>query len=100
MAFFGNRFLTLEKAIELGEYDPQVLGRFEEFRRLSRYSQWQLIRQAIKNREKQLRMHWAELTNQLDLSQKPYIKEALKKIELKIEELNEDEERLLIEYAG
>lgn len=93
------RFLTLERAIELGEYNPQVLEKFPEFKKLSRYSQFQLVRQALKNREYQLRVHWAEIINLLDFSKKPHLKKALAEVENQIESLNEDEEKLLIEYS-
>lgn len=92
-------FLNLEKAIELGEYEPKFLSQFAEFRGLPRYTQFQMIRQAIKNREKQLRLHYAELNNQLDLRNKPSLKEGMKNIEKQIEKLNTDEERLLVEYS-
>ena len=93
------QFLTLEKTIELGEYDPKVLRSFPEFKKLSRHSQFQLIRQALKNREHQLRIHWAEITNLLDFSKKPHLTKALAEVENQIEALNEDEEKLLIEYS-
>lgn len=92
-------FLTLEKAIELGEYEPEFLSQFKEFRNLSRYSQFQLVRQAIKNREQQLRLHYAEINNQLDFRLKPELKKALKNIEQKLADLSTDEEKLFVEYS-
>jgi ABC-type phosphate transport system auxiliary subunit len=96
----GAEFLTLEKAIELGEYQPAVLEQFAEFRKLSSYSRFQLIRKALKNRERQLRLHWADLSNQLDFSEKPYLKKALKNVKEQLDRLAEEEEKLLIEYSG
>lgn len=95
-----NDYLNLEKAIELGEYQPLVLEEFAEFKKLSRYSQFQLIKKALKNRQKQLWMHWADINNQLNFSKKPYLQTALRNLEEQIDKLDEDEERLLIEYSG
>ena len=43
--------MTLQKAIELGEYDPDYLAQFAEWSSLSRHSQFELIRQALRNRD-------------------------------------------------
>ena len=94
------KFFTLEKAIELGEYNPEVLSQFGDFKVLSRHSQFQLIGQALKNRKRQLWMQWAEINNQLNFSKKPYLEEGLSKIKGQLDELDEDEERLLLEYSG
>lgn len=94
-----SQFLSLEKAIELGNYDPKFLSQFAEFRELSRYTKFQLIRQALRNREAQLRLHYAELNNQLDFRNKPNLREGLQNIEKQIQELNADEEQLLVEYS-
>ena len=91
--------MTLDKAIELGEYDPEFLKQFEEFTRLPRYSQFLLIQKALRNRRRQLQLHWADLNNQLDFSRKPELKPALKSVQNQIEYLNDEEERLLIEYS-
>lgn len=95
-----SQFLTLEKAIKLGNYDPKFLSQFAEFRELPRYTRFQLIRQSLRNREAQLRLHYAELNNQLDFRNKPDLKRGLENIEKQIRELNADEERLLVEYSG
>lgn len=95
----ASQFLTLEKAIELGNYAPEFLAQFAEFRQLPRYTQFQLIRQALRNREAQLRLHYAELNNQLDFRRKPDLKRGLENIETQIQQLNADEERLLVEYS-
>lgn len=92
-------YISLQKAISLGEYNPDVLEKFSEFKILERYTQFQLIRKALKNRESQLRLHWAEIANSPRFSEKPHLKAALRDVEKQIEDLNADEEKLLIQYA-
>lgn len=91
--------LTLQKAIEFGEYDPQFLSGFPEWNQLPRHSQFQLIREALENRRKHLLTQWAEITNVLDFSKKPYLKEALRNIEAQWEKLAKDKEKLFLEYS-
>lgn len=93
-------FLTLEKAIELGEYDPEKLSHFAEWQILSRHAQFELIKQALENRKHQLWQHWAELNNQLNFSKKPYLKTALQNIQEQIDQWKQDNERLYIEYSS
>ncbi len=65
--------LTLQNAIELGEYNPKFLSTFPEWHTLSRYIQFQYIRQGIDNRHKQLITQLAEVNNMLDFSKRPHI---------------------------
>ena len=92
--------ISFEQAIELGEYDPEFLAQYSQWQTMSRHVQYQFIRQALENRHKQLRRQWADLCNQLDFRLKPHLKEAQKKVELEMKKLNDEEERLLTEYAG
>lgn len=94
-----NDFFTLEKAIALGEYNGKVLNQFPEFKSLSRHAQFQLINEALHNKEKHLWKQWADINNQLNFSKKPYLAEGLKNVQNQIDELHEDQERLLIEYS-
>lgn len=94
-----SKYLTLDKAIELGEYNPAVLETFDEFAVLSRHAQYQLIREALKNREKQLWLQWAEITNQLNFSKKPYLQKGLDNIQEQLDHLHEDEEKLILTYS-
>src|SRR3989338_4950457 len=71
--------LTLEKAIELGEYDPNFLSNFPEWHDLSKHVQFQLIRKALDNRYRQLVTQYAELSNVLDLRNKPEIRDAMER---------------------
>ncbi len=94
-----TNFLTLQKAIELGEYQPEFLSKYPEFQKLSKHAQFQLIRQAIDNRERQLISHWAEINNVLDFSKKPELQEPLKNLEMQRKLLMADKERLYMEFA-
>lgn len=63
--------ITLQDAVEFGEYDPDYLQNFPEWHTLTPNIQWQLIRKALDIRRKQLLTHWAEINNSLDFSKKP-----------------------------
>ena len=91
--------MTLQKAIEMGEYDPEYLAAFPDWHQLSRHMQWEMIRDGLKNRRRQLRIHWAEIANQPDFSKKPHLHKALKNIEGQLDGLQSDEERLQVEYS-
>src|SRR3989344_4217904 len=94
-----STILSLNKAIELGEYDPGYLSKFDEWNQLSRHSQFELIRKAIENRLRQLIGQYAEINNVLDFSKKPHLQEALKNIDDQRRKVLEDKERLYLEYS-
>lgn len=94
-----SQTMTLQKAIDMGEYNPDFLATFPEWLPLSRHVQWEMIRQGLKNRTRQLRIHWAEMSNQPDFSKKPYLRQAMKNIESQLNELQDNEERLQVEYS-
>ena len=91
--------LTLEKAVELGEYDPNFLANFPEWHTLSRHVQFQYIRRALNNRHKQLLTQYAELNNVLDLRLKPDIWKAIRNMEKQLHHILEEKERLFAEYS-
>lgn len=91
--------MTLQKAVDLGEYNPDFLATFPEWHTLSRHVQFQFIRQALDNRHRHLIVQWAEINNLLDFSKKPELKEALKNIEKQLNELEKDKEKLYFEYS-
>lgn len=91
--------MTLQKAIELGEYNPDYLSTFPEWLTLSRHIQFQYIRDAIENRRRHLVVQYAEINNILDFSKKPHLKEALKNIEIQLHKVEEDREKLFVEYS-
>lgn len=94
-----TRILTFKESIALGKYDASYLSQYQEWRELDRQLQFQFI-EAILNRRHQLRLQWANLANQLNFSKKPHLAEAQKKVEQALRELDEDEEKLMVEYAG
>lgn len=91
--------LTLEKAVELGEYDPNFLANFPQWHTLSRHVQFQYIRRALDNRHKQLLTQYAELNNVLDLRLKPDIWKAIRNMEKQLHHILEEKERLFAEYS-
>jgi len=91
--------LTLEKAIELGEYDPNYLANFPEWHTLSRHIQFEYIRKALDNRRRQLLTQYAELHNVLDFRLKPEIHKAVKNMEKQLASLLRVKERLYSEYS-
>jgi len=96
---FPKGKMTLEKAVELGEYDPKYLSIFPEWHTLSRHLQFQFIRRGLERRRQHLRVQWAEINNVLDFRLKPHLKEALLNIQKQLKELDKDEERLYLEYS-
>lgn len=91
--------LTLEKAVELGEYDPNFLANFPEWHTLTKHIQFQYIKKALENRHHQLLSQYAELHNVLDLRNKPEIWEAIHNMEKQLHHILEEKERLFAEYS-
>jgi len=91
--------MSLTKAVELGEYEPEYLSKFEEWNELSKHSQFELIRQALENRLRQLIGQYAEVNNVLDFSKKPHLQEVLKNIDDQRKKVLEDKEKLYLEYS-
>lgn len=91
--------MTLQKAIDMGEYNPEYLATFPEWQGLSNHIRFQYIKTAIDNRRRQLIMQYAEINNVLDFSQKPHLTEALRNIEKQLKLLELDREKLLVEYS-
>jgi hypothetical protein len=94
-----SSFMTLQKAIELGEYNPEFLSSFPEFISLSRHSQFQMVKEALENRRHQLLHQWADVNNMLDFSKKPHLQQALKNIEKQLKNLEDDREKIYTEYS-
>lgn len=91
--------ITLQQAVDFGEYDPAYLATFAEWHILSKHIQFQLIRKALDIRHRQLMTQWAELNNALDFSKKPQLRVPLKKIEESLKKLGHDKEQLYIQYS-
>ncbi len=94
-----KKILSLDQAIEFGEYHPEILTSFEEWEDLSRIMQFQLIRKALDNRYRHLVTQYAEVNNTLDFSKKPQLQGALKNIEEQLRQLQKDKEKLYVEYS-
>lgn len=95
-----NTTITLHQAIDFGEYDPKFLSNFAEWHTLSPHIQWQLVRKALDNRNRQLITQYAELNNVLDYSKKPHIWGAIKNVEKQLKSLSEDREKLYVEFTN
>lgn len=92
--------ITLQQAIDFGEYDPKHLENFAEWHKLSIHIQWQLIRKALDIRHRQLITQYAELSTALDYSKKPEVIRACKNVERQLKNLANDKEKLYIEYSA
>ncbi len=92
-------FLTLQKAIDLGQFDPEYLSRFPEWHELPRTAQFELVKKAIENRDAQIWRHYAELNNVLDLRLKPQMKPAMDKLVEEHKKLMDEKEKLFVKYA-
>lgn len=91
--------MTLQKAVDMGEYNPEFLSTFPEWHELSRHVQFQFIRQGLDNRRKQLIVQYAEINNVLDFRLKPHLKDALENIYKQLKKLDQDREELYLEYS-
>lgn len=91
--------MTLKQAIDMGEYKPEYLSTFPEWLTLSRHVQFEHIRKAIENRRHQLLQQYAEINNMLDFRLKPHLTEAMKNIEKQLREVEDDREKLFVEYS-
>lgn len=92
--------ITLQQAIDFGEYDPKYLANFAEWHTLSVHIQWQLIRKALDIRQRQLITQYAELNNALNYSKKPHLHLAAKNVEKQLSTLAKDREQLYTEYSN
>lgn len=92
--------ITLLKAVELGEYEPSQLSRFPEWHTLSNHAQYEIVRKGLQNHDFQLRRLWAEINNQLNYSTKPSLQKARDNVDLQIQQLRKDEDRLMVEFTS
>lgn len=90
--------MTLQKAVDMGEYKPEYLSTFPEWQTFSKHVQFQFIKKGIENRKRQLLEEYADLNNVLDFRLKPELKETLNNIMKQIKALDEDYERFSMEY--
>lgn len=95
----ASPMMTLQKAVDLGEYDPEYLATFPEWHSLSRHVQFQFIQQGLENRNKQLTQQYAAICNILDFSKKPHLQKALRNLEEQTRQLKDEKEKLFMEYS-
>jgi hypothetical protein len=90
--------MSLQKAIDMGEYNPAYLSTFPEWQELSPHIRFQFIKTAIENRRRQLVMQYADICNVLDFRLKPELKETLDNIHKQLKKLDSDFEKISMEY--
>lgn len=94
-----NKSMTLQQAVDMGEYDPEFLASFPEWHTLSPHVQLQFVRQGVDNRRKQLLSQWAEVSNAIDFRLKPELQSALDNILEQVKKLDQERERIYFEYS-
>ena len=95
----NSQSMTLQKAVDMGEYEPEYLATFPEWHTLSKHVQFQFVKQGLDNRRRQLWLQWAEVNNTPDFRLKPHLIVALKNIEKQIKKLDDDWERLFVSFS-
>jgi len=91
--------LTLDKVVEMGEYDINFLSTFSQWQSFSKNMKWHYILQGLKNRRKFLELNYAETFNIIDFSKKPQLQQVLDNIQTQLKQLQSDEEKLRLEYT-
>ncbi|QQS38730.1 hypothetical protein IPM62_05085 [Candidatus Woesebacteria bacterium] len=91
--------MSIQKAVDLGEYDPEVLSLCKEWSGLSYHAQLQYIKEGLDNRRKQLLMQWAEMDRAIDLRLKPNLEIAKHNVEKQLKKIEDDREKLYFEYS-
>ncbi len=94
-----SSLLNLQAAVNMGEYEPDYLARFPEWQELTVTMQFEFVRKGIEQKRRQLRLQYATTFNAPNYSKKPHLEEAIKNIFARLRKLQEDEERLSIEYS-
>lgn len=95
----NNPHLTLEKAIDMGEYNPEYLATFPEWHSYTRQMQFELIKKALTNRRRQLLQQWAEINRSNDFRLKPHLMAASDNLHKQLEKVRLDKEDLYARYS-
>ena len=90
--------MTLQKAVDFGEYNPDYLSTFPDWYTLSKHIQFQFIQTAMENRRKQLMQQYAAINNVLDFRLKPELKKPLENIMKQLKQIDSDFEEISISY--
>ena len=93
--------MTFDEAIAMGEYKPEFLAQYPEWKIFSKHVQLEYISKAIANRKSQLMRKWSEMINFMDQSEIPDMKKKMAdSIFEKIRKLGEEKEKIYFEYLG
>ena len=93
-------FMTLQKAVELGEYKPEVLSQYSDWKLLSKHGQLQFIRTGLRYHKGQLLTQYASLFNIPNYSLKAdELEPKLNHILDLVKEVDRDEEYYLANYV-
>lgn len=90
---------NLKEAINLGEFEPEVLEKYPEWEKLSNYARFEMVRQGLENRRRQLFKKWGEVVNFTGDFPNASRQETKENIERQLEALRADKERLYNEYS-
>jgi hypothetical protein len=90
--------MTLQKAVNMGEYKPDYLSTFPEWHTLSRHVQFQFIKQGLENRRHQLLQQYGQVSNVLDFRLKPELKVVLDNIHKQLRKVEADFEKISEDY--
>lgn len=92
--------MTFDEAIQMGEYKPELLSQYPEWKTFSHHVQWEYISKAMANRKTQLMRKWSETINFMDQSDIVGLKKQIAdSIFEQIRKLGEEKERLYLEYS-
>lgn len=93
--------MTFEEAIQMGEYQPEFLDQYPEWKTFSKHVQLEYISKAIDIRRRQLIRKWSEIIEMMDQAEIPEMKQkSVANIFRQIKELAKEKERLYFEYLG
>ncbi len=95
---FKTQKMTLQKSVDMGEYNPDYLSTFPEWHELSKHIQFQFIQNAMENRRHQLLSQYASISNVLDFRLKPELKQTLENIHKQLKKIDDDFEEISMEY--
>ncbi len=91
--------LTLKDVIALGEYEPEILGKYPEWENLSNSARFELIRQGLEKRRKRIFDMWCDVVNFIGDFPQADRQETKGNLERQMQQLRADKERLYNEYS-
>ncbi len=91
--------MTLYQAVDMGEYHPSILSKFNEWNSLSEYLKLELVKKGADIRMKKMRRYWSTVANLPYSSSNEEIQKTLTRIQNNIVNLERDIELLFIEFS-